>query len=205
MTAFRPPDVRLLIGLGLVVASVLGVVGLIAAVDRRVPAYVAASTLEPGSRLDPDRLLERQVSLDGAEGGYLLVGQLPADGLVVTRTIREGELISLAALGDPVGVDSTTVVVAPAIPVSGTITAGSVVDLWAAEPSSDGRLVDPPWVLVADAVVVDVVVETGFASAGRAVTVELLIPRTRLAIVLQTITDRGELSVVPAGIPWTAR
>lgn len=205
MTALRPPDARLLIGIGLVVASVIGIAGLVAAVDHRVPAYAAVETLEPGARLEVERLVERQVSLDGAEDRYLLVGQLPAEGLVVTRPIREGELISLAALGDPAGVDATAIVVAPATAVSGTVVPGALVDLWASEPSSEGRLAAPPRVLVADAVVIDVLVESGFAANGRAASVELLVPRARLAAVLQAVADRGELSVVPAGIPWAAR
>ena len=41
-------DVRLLIGIGLVVASVAGVVAIVSAADRRVTVYAAADTLAPG-------------------------------------------------------------------------------------------------------------------------------------------------------------
>jgi len=200
----RRPDARLLVGLGLVAASVAGVVGLVAAVDRRIPAYAAAEPLEPGAVLEPGRLVERQVALDGSEGLYLLVGQLPAEGLVVTRPIREGELVPTAALGEAAGLDLTSIVVRPAAEVSGRVAPGALVDLWTAAEAEDGLLTAPPSVLVPDAIVVSVVSDAGFASSGRAAAVELLVPRARVARLLQAIADDSSLAVVPAGLPWTA-
>jgi hypothetical protein len=78
MSASAPPrrrriviDVRLVIGIGLVTASVAGVVSLVSASDRRITVYAAAETFTPGDRIGEDELLPRQVTLDDAEGLYL--------------------------------------------------------------------------------------------------------------------------------------
>ena len=46
------PDLRLVLGVLLVVGSVAGVYGIVAAADRRVTVYAAASALTPGERID---------------------------------------------------------------------------------------------------------------------------------------------------------
>lgn len=202
--ARRAPDPRLLIGVGLVVASVAGVVGLVAAVDRREPVYAAAAPLQPGDRLEPDALVERRVALDGAESLYLRAGELPDDGLVVTRPIREGELITTSALGAASAVDATAVVVELAAPVSASVGPGSAVDVWtarAAETTGAGAAPPaPPRVLVSDAVVVEVRDDGGLVATGGGASVEVLVPRGRVARLLQAIADEARLSVVPAGV-----
>ena len=96
----RAADPRLFIGLALVTVSVLGVVGIVSAFDQRSSVYVASAALQPGDRILETDLVERRVDLDGGEGLYLAVGQLPDQGLVATEPIRAGELVSLSALGD---------------------------------------------------------------------------------------------------------
>ena len=100
-------DPRLLIGVGLVAVSVAGVVGLVSAVDARTTVYAAAGPLSPGDRIDRGDLVERSVSLDGADGLYLRAADLPDDGLVVVRAVRDGELLPRASVGDAAGLRST--------------------------------------------------------------------------------------------------
>lgn len=201
---FRRIDPRLLIGLVLVLGSVAGVVALVMALDRRTDVYVTTATLVPGQLLDGSALVERAVQLDGAEELYLRVGQLPVDGLVVTRAMRPGELIPIAALGAAAGTDLTSIVVTPAAELSAGIEPASAVELWVTVPAQGGELDAPPRVLVPDAVVVSVDHDTGIDSFGGTATIELLVPRGRLPMILQAQADDAVLSVVPTGIAWRA-
>ena len=65
------PDLRLVLGVLLVVGSVVGVYGIVAAADRRVTVYAAASALTPGERIDAGDLVQRSVALDGSDRLYL--------------------------------------------------------------------------------------------------------------------------------------
>ncbi|MEO6114916.1 MAG: hypothetical protein ABIP33_00905 [Pseudolysinimonas sp.] len=67
------PDLRLVLGVLLVVGSVAGVYGIVAAADRRVTVYAAASALTPGERIDAGDLVRRSVALDGSDRLYLAV------------------------------------------------------------------------------------------------------------------------------------
>ena len=204
-------DPRLIIGVGLVVASVAGVVGVVQASDRRVTVYAAASTLAPGDRVDADDLLPRRVALDVAAGLYLAEGDLPEGGVVATAVVREGELVPMSALGTSAGSDATTIVLQLAGRVSASVEAGALVDVWA----SSGESVDPstglagpampPAVLAPDAVVTRVLRPEGIVTAGDGEAVEVLVPRARIARLLQAIADGDALAVVPAGIPFSPR
>lgn len=196
----RAVDVRLLIGLALVAASVGGVVVLVGAVDARTTVYAAASALSPGDRIDRGDLVERRVSLDGADGLYLRAGELPADGLVVVQPVHDGELLPRTAVGEASGVRSTALVLELAGAPSSAVRAGAVVDVWASPADAEGRGFGAPVVLVPDAVVVRVVEDDGLVSSGGGGAVEVLVPRSRVARVLQAQASGDALAVVPAGL-----
>lgn len=195
----RTIDARLLIGLALVAASVVGVVALVGAVDTRTTVYAAASALSPGERIDRGDLVEREVSLDGADGLYLRADEVPSDGLVVIHPVRDGELLPRSAVGDASGIRSTALVLELTAPPSSAVRPGAVIDVWASPAASEGRGFGAPVVLVPDAVVVRVVEDDGLVSSG-ASAVEVLVPRSRVARVLQAQAAGDALAIVPAGL-----
>src|SRR3954469_23791732 len=91
-------DPRLLIGLLLVAVSVGGVVILVSAADRTVAVLAAGGTLSPGERAGGDELVVIHVRLDQATTRYLTADDIPDGGIVVTRTVGEGELIPVDAV-----------------------------------------------------------------------------------------------------------
>jgi hypothetical protein len=198
-------DVRLLIGLALVVGSVAGVLAIVSTGDRRTTVYAAASSLSPGDRIDQDDLVLRQVSLDSAEPLYLGPGDLPDDGVVIGAVVRSGELVPSAAVASVEGERSTSLVLELSGRVSAAVVPGATVDVWAA-PQASGEVgshgtFGPPIVLTADAVVVRVVDDEGIVAASEGDAVEVLVPRSRIARLLQAIANGDALAVVPAGIP----
>ncbi|HWH25758.1 MAG TPA: hypothetical protein VNT53_03850 [Pseudolysinimonas sp.] len=205
----RVIDIRLVIGLALVAVSVAGVVGLVGAVDRRIAVYAAAEGLEPGDRVRVSDLVVRRVALDGAEKMYLAEGAVPSSGLVLTAVVRKGELVPRAALSTETGQVTTAIVLTVSTPPSEAAVPGSLVDVWAA-PSSTSGSPDPatedsddfasPVILVSDAVVVRVLDEAGLVSSGTASQIEVRVPRSRVARVLEAIAADDALAVVPAGL-----
>lgn len=199
-------DVRLVIGLLLVAASVAGVVVLVGAADARVRVYAAADDLAPGDRVDVDDLVERSVALDGAEELYVRVGSVPDDGFVVAQPVAAGQLVPMSAAGSRDGERATSLVLRLAGPVSSVVETGSLVDVWGVALGDQGET-GTPVVLAAEATVVRVLAEESLVagSATASSTVEVLVPRTRVARLLQAIARGDALAVVPTGLPLADR
>lgn len=198
-------DVRLIIGLVLVIGSVAGVLAIVSAGDRRTTVYAAASSLSPGDRIDAADFVVRQVSLDGVEDLYLVPGDVPDEGLVIGAAVRAGELVPRAAVASVEGQESTSLVLQLNGRVSAAVIPGAIVDVWAAPQAAGGVATTgafgPPVVLSADAVVVRVVEDDGLVAASEGDAVEVLVPRNRIARLLHAIANDDALAIVPAGIP----
>lgn len=202
-------DVRLIVGVLLVAASVAGVVAIVTAADRRITVYAAGDTFAPGDLIDAGDLQERSVAFEGAASFYLMPGDIPKDGLIVSGIIRDGELVPRAAVGSRVGEDSTAIVVELAAMTSSAVVAGALIDIWAATAAAPGDLeaageFGAPSVIASDAIVVRVLDDDQLVSAGNGQSVEVLIPRSRVARLLQALANGDALAVVPAGLPLGA-
>lgn len=191
-------DPRFLVGVALVIVSIAGVYLLVAAIDRTTAVYAARSALVPGERIEAADLVVRNVRLGPSEQEYLAVNDL-LDGAVATRSILAGELVPVSAVGTAEQAEQTIVVVSvPAL--AGSISKGSVVDLWASVPGRDapGDAQGAPAVLVADATVAGIQKAAGIIADGRVNAVEVLVPRSRVAAVLEAIAADATMSIVPA-------
>lgn len=195
-------DPRLLVGLGLVVASVAGVVGIVAAGDTSTPVYAAASPLAPGDRVTADDLVIRSVVLDGAGQFYVSAGDIPDGGLVVIRPVSDGELLPVSSVGEWSKADRGALVIEVPGRVSADVRPGAAIDIWGATPNTDDGAAtaerESPTVLVSDALVVRVLDDDDLVAATETVEVEVLVDRERLPRLLQAITDGQTLSMVPA-------
>ncbi len=202
-------DVRLVIGIVLVVGSIAGVLAVVSASDHRITVFAASSGLSPGDRIDAGDLALRQVSLDSSVGLYLEPDDLPDEGLVALAVVRAGELVPLSAVGSRAGERSTSLVLHLDVRVSSAVVPGALVDLWsAAATSGDVASIGafgPPAVLASDAVVVRVIDDEGIIAGSDGDSVEVLVPRERIARLLQAIANGDALAIVPAGIPLSER
>lgn len=190
----------MLIGVLLVLGSVAGVVAVVASNDRTVPVYAAAEPLVPGSRITADAVRVARVRLGTATDRYL-AAPMPSDGVVVTRSIAEGELVPLSALGAAASVTDASVVVPLSTRPAAGVGPGSVVDLWAAAKATAGadRKAPPPHVLVSGAIVVRTVAATGLLATDQAAALEVEVPRDDVAGVLQAVADGEAVSAVALG------
>jgi hypothetical protein len=82
---------------------------------------------------------------------------------------------------------------------------GAIVDVWSAGAASQDvtslGAFGPPIVLATDAIVVRVVDDEGIIAGSDGNAVEVLVPRIRIARLLQAIANQDALAIVPAGIP----
>jgi hypothetical protein len=93
-------DLRLVLGVLLVLGSVLLGARVVGAADATVPVWAVAGDLAAGSELTTADLVAVDVRLDDAAGAYVSTGTDPA-GRTLGRAVRAGELLPLSALEEP--------------------------------------------------------------------------------------------------------
>lgn len=187
-------DVRFLLGILLIVASVAGVWFVVTAARQTAPVYAAARTIVAGEAVSEGDLTVVDVALGRSGDAYLGVDGLDG-GVVATRTIEAGELVPVSAVGDAAAARTTTVVLRSAVDVPASIEAGTVVEVWSA-PLVERGTYEEPRILVPDAVVVGVTRDDSMMGGAQAA-LEVVIPRTDVAAVLAAISAEAAISVVP--------
>ena len=193
-------DPRLAIGLLLVAGSVAGVLAIVSAADDTVEVYAAREPLAPGDRIEIADLEIRSVGLADASTYYLVPGDVPSDGLVVTRPIAVGELLPASAVGSVDGLRLASLVLDVGGQLAASVQPGSVVDVWAAREVENGQY-GPPKVIVSGATVVRLVAADSIIAGAQTTAIEVLVPRAKVARVLEALANSDALSIVPASIP----
>lgn len=189
-------DPRLIIGIGLIAASTLGGWALISGLDDATEVYVSRDTLTSGTSIDAGDLTTASVRLGGSTADYLRPGDIPPGGLVVTRTVGPGELVPSSAVDDADSTGLATLVVPSRGALPTGLGAGSRVDVWTAKQIERAGF-EPPTVLVAGAEVAGIVESEGMV-ASESVSVELLVPREKVAALLQALAAGDAIDLVPS-------
>ncbi|MEJ1091139.1 SAF domain-containing protein [Microbacterium istanbulense] len=202
MTRSRPRrayfvDVRFIVGIVLVIASIAGVWALVAASRQTTPMLQATTTIVVGEALDSEDFQVVEVGLGTLTDDYLAPQDLEA-GMVASRTLARGELVPTASVTDADSARTTTIVIPSAAAIPAGVKEGTVVELWQAPLKEDGRSFDTPRILVADAVVATVAESEGMLSQERT-DVEVVIDRADVASVLEAMTGGAAISLVPTG------
>jgi hypothetical protein len=93
-------DLRLVLGVLLVLGSVLVGARIVSAADATVPVWAATGDLATGTELTADDLVAVDVRLDATADAYLSTGTRP-EGRTLGRAVRAGELLPRSALEEP--------------------------------------------------------------------------------------------------------
>lgn len=99
----RPPswlDLRVVLGVLLVLGSVLLGGRIVSAADATVRVWAAAADLAPGTELAREDLVAVDVRLDTTAGSYLSAASRP-EGRVLARAVGAGELLPRSVLEAP--------------------------------------------------------------------------------------------------------
>ena len=192
-------DPRLAIGIVLIAASVIGVFAIVAVADASEKVLTARAALAPGDRIDEGDLVVAEVRMPGATDLYLVPADVPAEGLLVTKAIAAGELVPASAVGSAAALRLASVVITVNAELPGSIEPGATVDVWAARLEQTNTY-GPPSVIVAGATVVQILESNELVSSGNSTSIELLVPRGRIARVLEALANNDALSLIPAAI-----
>jgi hypothetical protein len=200
-------DLRLVLGVLLVLGSVLLGARVVSAADATVAVWAAAGDLTAGTALTADDLVPVQVRLDSAADAYLSTGTRP-EGRTLGRAVRAGELVPRSAL------EQTAELVQLALPVQAgfvppSLQRGQRVDVYAVADSSVGatKTTDGSVTPVVQGVPVQAVSGRSagvLSSATTTVQVVVSVPATEAADVLASIKGRPLVVVVHASVDPSA-
>ncbi|HKT57575.1 MAG TPA: SAF domain-containing protein [Microbacterium sp.] len=190
-------DIRLLLGVVLIVASIAGVWAVVALSQQTQPVLVAAHRILPGQTVGPADVKLADAALGESRDVYLTTTAAVGASSIATRTIGAGELVAKDAVAGAETATTTTVTVHTAQDVPSAVREGSDVDVWAAAAREGGGF-DRPEVIVPHATVASVTRDKG-VMGGSDAGVELVVPRDDVAAVLAAIANDAALSVVPNG------
>ena len=197
----RPPrwlDLRLVLGVLLVLGSVLLGARVVTAADATVPVWSASADLAAGTVLTADDLVAVQVRLDSAAGSYLAASTRP-EGRVLGRAVRAGELLPRSALEEPDGLVQLALPVQAGYVPPG-LTRGQLVDVYAvADPAVGSADTGGDVDLVVSAAPVQAVTGRGegvLSTATTTVQVVVAVAAGEADDVLGSIGGRGLVVVV---------
>jgi hypothetical protein len=180
-------------------------VGLVSSADASVDVLAARTTLTPGEHVTAGDLVPTSVRAGGVQKFYLQQKDVPGVGVVVTRAIAAGELVPASAVGSAAGAGLTSVVVTTNGGLAASVAPGGRVDLWSAaqtaQATSGAGSFAAPTVLVSSAVVVRIIDQKNLVTTGSGSSVELLVPKSSIAGVLDAIANGAALSIVPVDLP----
>lgn len=133
-------DLRLVLGVLLVLGSVLLGARVVSSADATVPVWAVAHDMAAGTELAADDLVAVDVRLDDAASEYLSTGTRP-EGRTLGRAVRAGELLPRSALEDAADLVQVALPVqAGYVPPS--LTRGQLVDVYALADPAAGASVD---------------------------------------------------------------
>lgn len=191
-------DPRLLVGLMLVLASIAGVVALVASSQRTAAYWTAAEDLPPGTPIAAGDLRPVEVNLSEAGERYLSADAPAPEGRMVSGTVRAGELLPAAALVDADPDGRRPVGVALDEPLPSGVGVGDRVDVWVAMPAEGGRGHADPARLAEALEISEVTAEqSGFGGSGTT-RVQLLAPKETLPRIVDAKVKDARVTLVPA-------
>lgn len=182
----RPPrwlDLRLVLGVLLVLGSVLLGARVVSAADATVPVWAASADLAPGTKISVDDLVAVDVRLDAAAKAYLSTSERP-DGWLLSRAVRAGELLPYSAL------EEASELVQVALPVQAgyvppALARGQLIDVYAVADPAAGATA------VADGSVALVVEEATVQETPQRAEGVLSTPTTTVQVVISVRADEA--------------
>lgn len=198
----QPPswrDTRLLVGIGLVLASVVGGATVIAGADETAPVYAAARVLTPGTTIGADDVQVVSVRLASSGTRYLSAGAALQPGQVVLRTVAAGELVPRSAVGARDQVDLRPVSVPIDADAAQPLTPGVLVDVWVADRDADGgsSSYGEPKRLAEGAEVSGTSTNRGTLGSSTGASVQLLLTDELVPQLIRAVDNESRVTLVP--------
>lgn len=188
-------DPRLLVGILLVLASVVGVISLLGAADQTTEAFSAREPIAVGEMLTADKLNRVKVRLGDVEQHYLTPESGLAEGLVAVQRIGKDQLLPRESLGRLDALDRKPVAVTIDEALPGQAVAGSRVDVWVANPDTRNGF-SPPTLLLPGAEIAHITTGSTALGSARSTVVMVLVPDEQMPQLLGAQANKAKISVV---------
>lgn len=185
-------DTRLLTGAALVLGSTLVGGFAFTMLSSSEVVLVATADIAEGDALTPEQFAIAEVRMGQSLERYVQGTDAIGEGAVARESISRGELLPRSAVGQAVDSEMRPVTIQVAQPVTSSLSKGALVDVWA----SGGQEGASSTILVESAVVRGV--DEGGGLSGQGARVEVLVPSSRIASVLDALGAKRNLYVVEA-------
>lgn len=188
-------DPRLLVGILLVLASVVGVISLVGAADQTTEAYAAREPIAVGETLTTDKLHRVKVRLGEVEQHYLTPETGLDAGLVAVQRIGKDQLLPRESVGQLDGLDRKPVAVTVEETLPAQAVAGSRVDVWVALPDTRNGFSEPSR-LLSGAEIAQITPGSTALGSSRSTVVMVLVPDAQMPKLLGAQANKAKIAVV---------
>lgn len=194
----KPPswkDPRLLVGVLLVLASVVGVISLVASADQTTEVYAARDSIAVGEKLTADNVVRAKVRLGETEQHYLTVEAGLPDGLVAVQRIGKNQLVPKESLATVDALDRKPVAVTIDEALPPQAVAGTRVDVWVALPDARNGFSEPK-LLLPGAEIAQVTAGSTALGSSRKTVLMVLVADSQMPAILGAQANQAKISVV---------
>ena len=188
-------DPRLLVGILLVLASVVGVVSLVGAADQTTEAYAAREPIAVGETLTVDKLHRVKVRLGEVEQHYLTPESGLEAGFVAVQRIGKDQLLPRESVGRLDGLDRKPVAVTVEENLPAQAVAGSRVDVWVALPATRHGCSEPT-LLLSGAEIAQITSGGTALGSSRSTVVMVLVPDAQMPKLLGAQANKAKFAGV---------
>lgn len=194
----EPPswkDPRLLVGILLVLASVVGVISLVGSADRTTEVYAAKDSIAVGEKLTTENVVRAKVRLGETEEHYVTVEAGLPEGLVAVQRIGKSQLVPKESLATVDALDRKPVAVAIEEALPPQAVAGTRVDVWVAAPDARNGFSEPK-LLLPGAEIAQVTAGSTALGSARSTVLMVLVADGQMPALLGAQANHAKISVV---------
>lgn len=188
-------DPRLLVGVLLVLASVIGVISLVGSADKTTEVYAARDSIAVGEKLSQDNVVRAKVRLGETEEHYLTVESGLPEGLVAVQRIGKSQLVPRDSLGKVDALDRKPVTVTVEEGLPDQAVAGTRVDVWVALPDARNGFSEPK-LLLPGAEIAQVTPGSTALGSSRNTVLMVLVADNQMPALLGAQANQAKISVV---------
>jgi hypothetical protein len=188
-------DPRLLVGVLLVLASVIGVISLVGSADKTTEVYAARDSIAVGEKLSQDNVVRAKVRLGETEEHYLTVESGLPEGLVAVQRIGKSQLVPRDSLGKVDALDRKPVTVTIEEGLPDQAVAGTRVDVWVALPDARNGFSEPK-LLLPGAEIAQVTPGSTALGSSRSTVLMVLVADNQMPALLGAQANQAKISVV---------
>lgn len=188
-------DPRLLVGVLLVLASVVGVISLVGSADRTTEVYAARDSIAVGEKLTADNVIRAKVRLGETEENYVTVESGLPEGVVAVQRIGKNQLVPKESLGKVDELDRKPVAVTIEETLPAQAVAGTRVDVWVALPDARNGFSEPK-LLLPGAEIAQVSTGSTALGSSRNTVLMVLVADSQMPALLGAQANQAKISVV---------